>query len=129
MQHGNVFVNSFANDCLSGVAKHAVETYYRLLGAGLATPGSQVRHGSGHTAFASSLSGSVCVRERVVAGSQSCVDALGLSALVATDRKMYLPSLCDVLCRGAWLACTCNKEWMFPADDVNSQQCWSSLSV
>ena len=31
---------------------------------------------------------SVCVGERVVAGSPSCVDVLRLSALVATDGEM-----------------------------------------
>ena len=59
---------------------------------------------------------SVSVCERVVAGSPSCVNVSGLFALVATDEKC---SLCDVLCRGARLACTRNKEWVFPADDVN----------
>ena len=51
---------------------------------------------------------SVCVWERVVAGSPSCVDVLCLSALVATEGEMY--SLCVGLCRGAWLAGTSNKE-------------------
>ena len=40
---------------------------------------------------AQSSSVSVCVWERVVAGSPACADVLGLSTLVATDGK-------DVVC-------------------------------
>ena len=65
---------------------------------------------------AQSPSESVCVWERVTAGSLSCVDILRLSALVERGKC----SLCDVLCRGVWLSCRCNKEWgRFPAEDVN----------
>ena len=40
------------------------------------------------SAPAQSSSQGVCVWERVVAGSPSCVDVLCLSALVATDGEM-----------------------------------------
>ena len=28
-------------------------------------------------------------------------------------------SVCDMVCRGAWLACMSNTEWVFLADDIN----------
>ena len=48
-----------------------------------------MKFGSVHAVSGFDVSGlRVCLRERVVAGSPSCVDVLCLSALVATNGKM-----------------------------------------